>query len=145
MKAALRRLERIERIRAIAKRTSAAEAATAENARSQLTALAERTRALAADYARADNTTDGATLALIMRFGSGLQHLSGVTAHDAARAGAIADEKFAALADAESRRAAVGERIAAEKQRLARTSQAHALTARRRDREFGTNLERDST
>jgi hypothetical protein len=103
--AALRRLGRIERIRAIARQTSAAEAAAAESARAQLTALAGRTRALAAEYACADSVGDGAALALAIRFGAGLQSLCGVTEHDAARAEAIADEKLVALADAERRRA----------------------------------------
>jgi hypothetical protein len=141
VKAALRRLERLERVRAIARQTCAAEAASAEGTRSQLTALAERTHALAADYARADGAADGAALALAARFGAGLQHLCGVTAKDASRAGAIADERLVALADAEARRAAVEERIAHETGRLARRAQTPALTARRRAHETGTSLE----
>ena len=64
----LLRLQRLERVRAIAKQAAAAEAARAEGTLSQLLALAQRTRGLAADYTVKDSIKVAVWVAEEVRF-----------------------------------------------------------------------------
>lgn len=125
------RLRRLEKIRAIAKQTAALEAAQAESTLTQLKSLSERTRALAADYARRREMADGAALYQVGRFVSGLQAISQTTEGDAQRAQSIADAKQLQLAAAERRRAAIEERAALQERMIAKAGETPALTARR--------------
>ncbi len=137
-RARLKRLQRLERIRAVAKRAAAAEAASAEGARSQLEALAARTLAMASDYARRSEPTDGAALQQLVRFAGGLQGISASTASDAAQARHLADAKLALLAQAERHRSAIADRAESQARALAKVPLQPASGPRRG---FGTGLE----
>ena len=137
-RAKLARLRRLEAIRAVAKRAAAGESAKAEGTLAQLQLLAERTRLLAADYARRDEAADGAGLGRIGQFAGALQQLQTTTAGDAAKARVHADARLAELASAERRRAAVEDRADSQARRIASQGEAPALTSRRR---LGTELE----
>lgn len=137
-RARLARLQRLERVRAIAKQVAAAEAAQAESTLSQLEALAERTRLLAADYAGRREARDAAALMQFSKFAGQLQSISASTAQDAGRARQVADGKMAELAAAERRRAAVEERADEQARVIAKGGEAVALSARKG---IGTPLE----
>ena len=137
-RAKLARLRRLEAIRAVAKRTAAGEAAKAEGTLAQLKLLAERTRLLAADYARRDEAADGAGLGRNGQFAGALQQLHASTAGDADKARALADARLAELASAERRRAAVEDRADSQARRIATRDEAPALAPRRK---LGTELE----
>ncbi len=132
------RLKRLERVRAIAKQTAAAEAAQAEGTLAQLESLAERTRAMAAEYANRSGVQDGASLQQVNRFARGLEGISSNTSNDAANARRIADVKMQALSQAERRRAVVEERADAQAKLIAKGSEAPILGSRKT---FGTGLE----
>jgi len=137
-RARLKRLQRLERVRDIARQTAAAEAAQAEGTLAQLEALAERTRRLAADYATRGGAADGAALRQLTSFTGGLQKIHASTTSDADRARLFADGKMAALAAAERRRAAVGERAEKQARVIAEGRESPALGTRKG---FGTGLE----
>lgn len=137
-RARLLRLQRLEKVRAIAKQTAAAEAAQAESTLSQLETLAERTRALVADYAGRREALDGAWLQQIGRFAGGLRGIYDTTTRDAAKARTFADGKLANLGAAERRRAAVEERADRQAKVIARGSETAILGKRKG---FGTGLE----
>ena len=118
-RAKLTRLQRLEKIRAIAKQSAASEAARAEGTYAQLSALAERTGALAADYAARTDIHDGADLRAMGGFAAGLQGVRAATQADASRAQTIADKRQIELAAAERRRAAVEERAQAQARQIA--------------------------
>lgn len=134
----LKRLHRLERVRAIAKQTAAAESAQAEGTLSQLEALAERTRAMAEEYAARLEMRDGASFRQLSQFASGLRGISANTANDAATARRIADAKLQALSQAERRRAVVEERAARQAQVIAKGGETPVLGSRRK---IGTGLE----
>lgn len=134
----LLRLQRLERVRAIAKQAAAAEAARAEGTLSQLLALAERTRGLAADYTVKDNIKDGASLRQMIEFAGGLQNIAARTSGDADTARIVADGKLTELATAERRRAAVDERVERQAARIARTDEKPVLGTRKA---LGTGLD----
>jgi hypothetical protein len=127
----LGRLRRLEKIRAIAKQTAAAEAASAESTLTQLRALSERTRRMAADYASRREAVDGAALHQLGRFVVGLQALSRTTDGDALRAQSIADAKQRELAEAERRRAAIEERAELQARLIAKASVQPVLTSKK--------------
>lgn len=135
----LARLNRLERVRAIARQTAANEAAAAESALSQITALAERTRFLAAEYAARAEAHDGYALREAARFAGGLQGIASSTAGDVDRARALADAKLVELGLAERRRAVVETRAGEAARRLARAATPVALGGRR---EGGAGLAR---
>jgi hypothetical protein len=137
-RARLKRLQRLERVRAIAKQAAASEAAQAEGTLAQLSALAERSRRLASDYAARSEARDGAALQQLSRFVGGLQGISENTANDAARARQFADTKLELLAAAERRRAAVESRADKQALSMAKREIAPATGTRRG---FGTGLE----
>lgn len=137
-RARLLRLNRLERVRAIAKQTAAQEAAAAESTLSQLEALAERTRLLAADYGNRSEAHDGASLQQIGRFAQGLRSIYSRTANDAATAKRIADNKMSELADAERRRSIVEEHAIRKARDIASRAAPPVLAARKK---FGTGLE----
>lgn len=122
------RLRRLERLRAIAKRAAAAEAAEAEAALAQLELLAQRTGALAANYAGRIEARDGGELRQLLGFTRGLAGISQTTLNDAAHARAAADARHAALAQAERRRAATQERADERARHLARSALARIGT-----------------
>lgn len=134
----LTRLKRLETLRNIARQTAAAEAAQAESTLAQLRALSERTRTLAAHYASRRNAQDGGALRQVGSFVEGLQNLSRTTDGDALRAQSIADAKQQILAAAERRRAAIGERVTLEAQRIEKALEKPALGGRKGS---GTGLE----
>ncbi len=129
-RAKLKRLQRLEKIRAIAKQTAASEAARAEGTYAQLSALAERTGQLAADYAARTDIHDGADLRAMGGFAAGLQGVRAATQADAARAQAIADKRQIELAAAERRRAAVEERAEAQARQIAAKGQYASFAGR---------------
>ncbi|MDE8651131.1 hypothetical protein [Novosphingobium album (ex Liu et al. 2023)] len=137
-RARLARLRRLERIRDVAKQAAAAEAAEAESTLTQLRALTERTRRLAADYATRREVMDGAGLRQLGRFVGGLNALSRTTEGDATRAQSIADAKMQQLAEAERRRAAIGERADLQARMIAKGAENPALGSRKA---IGTGLE----
>lgn len=137
-RARLMRLNRLERVRAIAKQAAAQEAAAAESTLSQLEALAERTRLLAADYGNRNEARDGASLQQIGRFADGLRSIYSRTANDALTAKRIADNKMAELATAERRRSIVEEHAIKKARDISSRGAPAILTARRK---FGTGLE----
>lgn len=138
-RAKLQRLQRLEKVRAIAKQTAITEAARAETTYAQLSALAARTGDLAADYAARTDAADGAALAGLRRFASGLQGIRATTQADAARAQAIADRRQIELASAERRRAAVEERAQDQARQIAAKRQYGAQSAFcANPRRFGT-------
>jgi hypothetical protein len=137
-RARLARLQRLERVRALAKQSAAAEAAQAEGTLAQLEALAERTRALATEYAMRIEVPDGAALQQLRRFAGGLQGIHANTTSDAANARRIADLKQQALGQAERRRAAVEERAERQARLIAKSGEVPVLGARRKS---GTGLE----
>lgn len=137
-RARLLRLQRLERVRAIAKQAAAQEAAAAESTLSQLEALAERTRTLAADYAGRSQAHDGASLLQFGLFAGGLQNIYNRTANDAAQARRVADTKMAELATAERRRSIVEDHANKKARSIATRSEAPSLGARKR---IGTGLE----
>ena len=134
----LKRLQRLEKVRDIAKQAAAAEAARAESTLSQLEALADRTRRLAADYAGRREAQDGAALQQVGRFSLGLQGLAASAGRDAERARAVADVRLAELGQAERRRAAVEERADRQAQAMAKAAERPVLGSRRT---IGTPLE----
>ncbi|KHK93492.1 hypothetical protein [Novosphingobium malaysiense] len=134
----LGRLKRLEKIRSIAKQTAAVEAAQAESTLTQLRALSDRTRRMAADYANRREADDGAALRQVGRFVSGLQAISRTTDGDALRAQSIADAKQRELAEAERRRAAIEERAELQARLIAKASEQPVLTSRKGS---GTGLE----
>jgi hypothetical protein len=134
----LKRLHRLERVRAIAKQTAAAESAQAEGTLAQLEALAERTRAMAEEYAARNEMRDGAAFRQLGSFTAGLRGISHNTANDAAAARRIADAKMQALSQAERRRAVVEERAEKQAKVIAKGSETPVLGSRRK---FGTGLE----
>lgn len=135
----LLRLERLERVRAITKQAAAAEAAQAEGTLSQLLALAQRTRGLAADYAVQDGIADAETLRRVIDFAGGLQNIAARTTGDADTARAFADGKLADLATAERRRAAVQEHIERQAALIFKAGETPALGTRKA---LGTGLDR---
>jgi len=137
-RARLKRLGRLERVRATAKQAAAVEAAQAESALAQLESLAERTRRLAAEYAAQGATPDGAALAGLMRFASGMQAIHARTSNDVARARVHADGKMSELGQAERRRAVVEGRAQATARTIAQGS-AHPMLGARKP--LGTPLE----
>lgn len=134
----LLRLRRLERLRAIAKQTAAADAARAEGTLSQLLALAERTRTLAADYTVQEGPINGAALRRLTDFAGGLQTIAANTSGDAEAARGVADDKLTLLANAERRRAAVEERAQRQARSIAKAEEAPALGSRTA---LGTALE----
>jgi len=128
-RAKLKRLQRLEKVRAIAKQSAVTEAARAENTYAQLSALATRTGNLAADYAARTDVVDGADLAMLRRFATGLQGIRATTQADAERAQAIADRRQTELASAERRRAAVEDRANAQARQIAAKRQYGAQSA----------------
>lgn len=101
--ARLRRLQRLERVRAIARQTALGEAARAEGTLAQLSALAERTRAMSEDYHASGLLGDGHQLRQLGAFVAGLQGISAATANDLTQARSIADARQHDLAQAERR------------------------------------------
>ena len=135
----LKRLQRLEKVRAIAKQTAVTEAARAETTYAQLSALAERTGTLAADYAARTDAHDGAALASLRRFSAGLQGIRATTQADAERAQAIADRRQIELASAERRRAAVEDRAQDQARQIAAKRQYSAQSnASAPPKRFGT-------
>jgi hypothetical protein len=125
----LKRLQRLEKIRAIAKQTAAGEAARAETTFAQLSLLASRTGALAAEYAARTDATTGAELRQLGKFTAGLQGICATTQADAKRAQAIADRRQQELAAAEKRRSAVEERASDQARQLAAKRQYAQMSA----------------
>ena len=119
-KARIARLHRLERVRAIARQSALVEAAHAEGTLAQLAGLAERTRLLAADYARRDDSASAADLAAVLRFAGGMQGITRNASAEADSARSIADRKAREVAEAERRRAAVEDRAIRETRALAR-------------------------
>lgn len=138
-RARLRRLNRLERVRALAKQDALRAAAEAERHLAQLTALAERTASLAADYRTRGDCRIGADFRQLQAFASGIAAIGAATARDAARARAEADQRQQELARTERSRAAVADRAAAEARDLTRARQHPSLGTRRA---LGTALER---
>jgi hypothetical protein len=134
----LKRLHRLERMRAIAKQTAAAEAAQAEGTLTQLDKLAERTRAMAADYASRLGMQDGDALRQMSTFARGLYGISRNTANDAENARRLADVKMQALNEAERRRAVVEDRVERQTRVIAKGSETPILGSRKK---IGTGLE----
>ena len=122
----LARLHRLERIRAIARQDALAEAARAEGTLAQLAGLAERTRLLAADYARRADSATAADLAAVLRFAGGMQGITRNAASEADNARDLADRKAREAAEAERRRAAVEDRAGREAVALARREYARS-------------------
>lgn len=136
--ARLRRLHRLEKVRAIAKQTAAREAAEAEGTLAQLTALAERTARMAANYRAQAGPALAHELQQMDSFAAGLRGISEATSGDAERARTYADRKQQALAAAERARSAVEDRARAEARSVALRRAALVLGARR---SIGTGLE----
>lgn len=135
----LLRLQRLERVRDVAKQAAAAEAARAEGTLSQLLALAQRTRGLAADYTVKDSIKDGASLRQVVEFAGGLQNIAARTSGDADTARIVADGKLAALATAERRRAAAEDHAERQARRIAKAAETPSLGTRKA---LGTGLDR---
>lgn len=127
-KAKLKRLRRLERLRAIARQTALGEAAKAEAALAQVTALQSRTSALIEAYALRRAATEAADLQLEKQFIAGLTRIAEATAGDLARARTQADTRAAEAAAAERQRAAVADRVSAAAQRIARKAADSAAT-----------------
>lgn len=134
----LMRLQRLERLRSIAWQTAAVESAQAEGTLAQLLALAERTRTLATDYVARRGGMDGAALRRLTDFAGGLHAIAVRTLGDADTARGIADDKLAALATAERRRAAMEERVRLQARRIGKAGESPAVGVRR---PIGTGLE----
>lgn len=134
----LRRLQRLEQVRQVAKQTAAQDAAAAEGTLQQLRGLADRTAAMASEYAGRGGPSDGYALRLTGTFAAGLQTISRATSRDAQQAQVIADRKQQDLAAAERARAAVQDRAVASARLLALRQAAPMLGARRT---LGTKLE----
>jgi hypothetical protein len=132
------RLKRLERLRAVAKDQAALAAAEAEETLTRLGTLSTRTRALAASYAGRQDLCDGQALAQAQRFVTGLAGIEAATCADATRAASHADECQRELAEAERRRSAVEDRLAAAARLLSRKAAPLALGSRRTT---GTGLE----
>ena len=129
-RAKLKRLRRLERLRAITRQTALGEAAKAEAALTQVANLEARTAALIEAYGLRRDATDAGELQRLRQFVGGLSHIAATTAGDLARARAHADARAAEAAEAERRRAAVEDRVAATEQRIARkTTESAAPTA----------------
>lgn len=135
----LLRLQRLERVRSIAKQAAAAEAARAEGTLSQLLALAQRTRGLAADYVVKDSIKDGASLRQVVEFAGGLQNIAARTSGDADTARIVADAKLADLATAERCRAAVEDHAERHARHMAKAGDTPSLGPRKA---LGTGLDR---
>lgn len=136
--ARLRRLQRLERVRAIARQTALGEAARAEGTLAQLSALAERTRAMSEDYRASGLLGDGHQLRQLGAFVAGLQGISAATANDLTQARSIADARQHDLAQAERRRAVVEKRARDQARAIAQAHAPQTLGARRA---VGTVLE----
>ena len=138
----LHRLKRLEKVRDIAKQTAATEVARAESTLAQLQGLADRTRALAQDYASRTDSRNGADLRLLGHFATGLAAVQAITKADVARAQALADRRQAELAQAELRRSAVETRVLDTANSIARDaasrSSGNGMAARRA---LGTDLD----
>lgn len=134
----LTRLRRLERVRAIAKRQLAGETAQAEDALSQLRALTERTRDLAAEYAARNDAFDGFDLVQTGRFAAGLCRIVNSAGMEANAAQQLADRKLVELAAAERRRAAVEERLHATEKAIGKRPAQASVAPRRK---IGTDLE----
>lgn len=119
-KAKLKRLQRLERLRAITRQTALGEAAKAEAALAQVTALGTRTANLIAAYGARRDAADAAALQHMRSFIAGLARIGETTATDLVRARAHADARAAEAAAAERQRAAVEDRITATAQTIAR-------------------------
>lgn len=128
----LKRLRRLQKVRAIAKQTLVAETAQAEGTLAQLTALTDRTRKLAEDYATRSDAIDGQALRQNARFVSGLYRIAASAGLDANNARVHADRKLAELAAAERRRAAVEQRADNEERAIAKKAESPASAARKR-------------
>lgn len=115
----LARLRRLERMRAIHHREAMVAAGMAESTLAQLQQLAQRTEALAGAYAARTDAVDGAALAQIGAFRTGLGQITRTTSGEIDTARRIADARAADVAAAERRRSAVADRIAAEARALA--------------------------
>lgn len=134
----LGRLRRLERVRAIAKRQLAGETALAEQALSQLRALTERTRGLAADYSARNDSFDGFDLVQTSRFSAGLCRIVSSAGTEAIAAQRLADRKLTELAAAERSRAAVEDRLVTTEKMLGRKGPKPSISPRRK---IGTELE----
>ena len=134
------RLARLEKVRAIARQTAAAEAAAAEGTLGQLLALADRTAALARDYAGRSDCGDGHALAQLTAFSASLQQMAANTTGDAEAARSRADAAQLALAEAERRRTVVEDRVRTAMRSLA-LGRAHDPAGARKA--VGTGLETD--
>lgn len=136
--ALIRRLHRLERVRAQAKHAAAMEAARAEDALTQIEALAARTRSLADDYRNRTSQASGLELRQVGQFLTGISGISASADGNTAQARADADQKQQELALAERRRAAVEDRARAGARALAKRLETPVLSPRRA---VGTGLE----
>ena len=109
----LARLRRLERMRAIHHREAMVAAGMAENTLAKLQQLAQRTETLADAYAARTDAVDGAALAQIGAFRTGLGQIARTTGGEIDTARRIADARAADVAATERRRSAVADRIAA--------------------------------
>lgn len=134
----LARLRRLETIRALAKQQAVRDAADAEGALARLSSLAARTRAMAQAQTTRLPPQDGADLGRHILFDSGLAGIARLTDRDAAAAQTVADDRQAALALAERRRAAVEDRLRQGQRAAARREPAGPTAPRRA---LGTGLE----
>ena len=134
----LTRLRRLEKIRALARQQAAQQAAEAEGTLAQMSALAERTRAMADGYRDLRAIGDGQALRQQAQFTRCLAGITQATSRDAASAQAMADLRQQELALAERRRAAVEDRAAAGERALA---QRHSHPASAARKQIGTGLE----
>ena len=138
----LHRLNRLEKLRDIAKQTAATEVARAESTLAQLQGLADRTRALAQDYASRTDSQSGADLRLLGHFATGLAAVQAITKADVARAQAHADRRQAELAQAELRRSAVETRATEAANLISREAATRALAGGMAARRaLGTDLD----
>ena len=138
----LHRLKRLEKLRDIAKQTAATEVARAESTLAQLQGLADRTRALAQDYASRTDSRNGADLRLLGHFATGLAAVQAITKADVARAQAHADRRLAELAQAELRRSAVETRVLDAANSIARDAATRGLgNGMAARRALGTDLD----
>lgn len=107
--ARLKRLRRIEKVRAVAKEMKLAESAQAESTLHQLRTLAQRTREMAAGYARGESA-DAITLHSNFTFAQSLRQMSEKVSADAVTAQHVADRLSRDVHAAERSRATAQER-----------------------------------
>jgi hypothetical protein len=136
----LNRLRRIERVRAVAKEMKLAEAAQAESTLTQLRALAERTRAMAASYSQRADPGDALQLSSILTFSHSLHSISDKVAADMVAAKAFADRLGADVTAAERRRATAEDRANQQQAAMNRSAAAREFDTMGR-RGFGTKFE----